>query len=272
MKRRGFTLIELLVVIAIIAILAAILFPVFAQARDKARATFCLSNTKQVGTAMMMYAQDYDESFAPSRFANATDSSATRMLPWSVTIHPYVKNVGVFACPSDPGTPDRSARVWCPQDMRSGNRDRHKRSMVPVAGPEGRAGAVAGGVMTTNWGAPLADLQKPAGTVMMAERFENATVCQEGSCHYKGGGDFVTGNYIASVQPGLAVQIVDPCAILRGIGGCPGGRVDFTSKYHQTGFNIIFCDGHSKWTRWTQTFKMAGNLVEWTMWDRRLAP
>ena len=59
--RRGFTLIELLVVIAIIAILAAILFPVFAQAREKARAISCLSNTKQVGTATMMYGQDYDE-------------------------------------------------------------------------------------------------------------------------------------------------------------------------------------------------------------------
>src|SRR5438046_982945 len=60
---RGFTLIELLVVIAIIAILAAILFPVFAQARDKARTTSCLSNGKQLGTALMMYAQDYDETY-----------------------------------------------------------------------------------------------------------------------------------------------------------------------------------------------------------------
>ena len=62
-QREGFTLIELLVVIAIIAILAAILFPVFAQAREKARQTSCTSNLKQQGTAMMMYAQDYDESY-----------------------------------------------------------------------------------------------------------------------------------------------------------------------------------------------------------------
>ena len=63
-KRRGFTLIELLVVIAIIAILAAILFPVFAQAREKARQTACLSNLKQVGTGLQMYSQDYDEAYS----------------------------------------------------------------------------------------------------------------------------------------------------------------------------------------------------------------
>src|SRR5437899_22610 len=68
MRRTGFTLIELLVVIAIIAILAAILFPVFAQARDKARQATCLSNCKQIGLAHMMYAQDYDETFSPSRY------------------------------------------------------------------------------------------------------------------------------------------------------------------------------------------------------------
>lgn len=64
-QRRGFTLIELLVVIAIIAILAAILFPVFAQAREKARQTTCVSNLKQIGTAFMMYVQDYDETYPP---------------------------------------------------------------------------------------------------------------------------------------------------------------------------------------------------------------
>jgi len=76
-QRWGFTLIELLVVIAIIAILAAILFPVFAQARDKARQASCLSNCKQMGTAWMMYTQDYDETFPSSQPLNVWDDCAT---------------------------------------------------------------------------------------------------------------------------------------------------------------------------------------------------
>src|SRR5437016_13639500 len=102
MKRLGFTLIELLVVIAIIAILAAILFPVFAQARDKARAVSCLSNNKQIGLAFIQYVQDYDETFPMSRQAiNSANDSGTRQNPWTVLIFPYLKNVAVTECPSD---------------------------------------------------------------------------------------------------------------------------------------------------------------------------
>ncbi len=89
MKKRGFTLIELLVVIAIIAILAAILFPVFAKAREKARQTACLNNMKQLGLGLMQYVQDYDEAY-PSGF------------PWTEQIAPYVKSTAVFVCPSQP--------------------------------------------------------------------------------------------------------------------------------------------------------------------------
>src|SRR5438874_920060 len=99
MRKHGFTLIELLVVIAIIAILAAILFPVFAQARDKARQTTCLNNCKQIGVGMMMYAQDYDETFPPSRQlrGGSTPCSGTVIdgvngSQWNKTILPYTKN------------------------------------------------------------------------------------------------------------------------------------------------------------------------------------
>jgi prepilin-type N-terminal cleavage/methylation domain-containing protein len=121
--RSGFTLIELLVVIAIIAILAAILFPVFAQAREKARQTSCLSNTKQAALALLMYSQDYDE-LHPIGLAQGhnyfwywqynlpvpydwrasapiTDGRHTAaMVHWGNSTAPYVKNYGLFACPS----------------------------------------------------------------------------------------------------------------------------------------------------------------------------
>src|SRR6188508_251247 len=92
--KRGFTLIELLVVIAIIAILAAILFPVFAQARAAARKTSCLSNLKQQLLGAGMYAQDYDEKLLASwlNYNGGTD--------WRTMIQPYVKNRGILVCPS----------------------------------------------------------------------------------------------------------------------------------------------------------------------------
>src|SRR5437763_17019901 len=112
MKRCGFTLIELLVVIAIIAILAAILFPVFAQAREKARTISCLSNNKQVGLAFMQYVQDFDETFPPSRFTTTPNDTANRSSPWTVSILPYTKNVQIYECPSDPTSADIDATGW----------------------------------------------------------------------------------------------------------------------------------------------------------------
>src|SRR3954465_8785321 len=94
---RGFTLIELLVVIGIIAILAAILFPVFAKARDAARSATCKNNVKQLATAWTMYAQDYDETTIPVRIGGA-GSLAFR---WNEIIQPYVKNQGILVCPSN---------------------------------------------------------------------------------------------------------------------------------------------------------------------------
>jgi prepilin-type N-terminal cleavage/methylation domain-containing protein/prepilin-type processing-associated H-X9-DG protein len=98
--RHGFTLIELLVVIAIIAILAAILFPVFAHAREKARQTSCLSNLKQMGEAMLMYAQDYDERFCPVLARPDRKQPYLYLDSWMHLLEPYTKNRGVYICPS----------------------------------------------------------------------------------------------------------------------------------------------------------------------------
>ncbi len=104
-RTSGFTLIELLVVIAIIAILAAILFPVFSQAREKARQTSCLSNLKQLGLATMMYAEDYDSCtpiiniLFPTPY-DATEEDVNSQLSALVVLAPYVKNRQVFVCPS----------------------------------------------------------------------------------------------------------------------------------------------------------------------------
>ncbi len=106
--RRGFTLIELLVVIAIIAILAAMLFPVFAKAREKARQTACLAHLKQIGTAVLMYAQDYDEMY-PINYQDAASGPGTAAqipLTWPNRLMPYIKNSQVYRCPSDGRTPN----------------------------------------------------------------------------------------------------------------------------------------------------------------------
>ena len=123
-KLRGFTLIELLVVIAIIAILAAILFPVFAKAREKARQISCTSNLKQIGLAIMQYSQDYDEVY-PDKGMAYSQTWGTGWAPWQVSIAPYVKNGAhsgsatgdtnykgsVFACPSNSNDTSASAAV-----------------------------------------------------------------------------------------------------------------------------------------------------------------
>ncbi len=141
-RTRGFTLIELLVVIAIIAILAAILFPVFAKAREKARQTSCLSNMRQLGTGLLSYVQDYDGRYPDSRvmptYAGQPagylggwhiteygirkwyDGNQTQLWGWPMVVSPYVKNAQIFNCPSD-----SEAERWLPWNMRGSYYWRH---------------------------------------------------------------------------------------------------------------------------------------------------
>jgi len=156
----AFTLIELLVVIAIIAILAAILFPVFAKAREKARQSACLSNMKQIGTAMMMYVQDYDETYSLNGthiFTSVTGSAdyGRDLHSWRSLLFPYIKNEGVFLCPSNPdGEKDTRDGGWpaAPSFKRSYN-------------------ALYDVIIHQDKPRPIADVQFPATTIMILEAY-----------------------------------------------------------------------------------------------------
>jgi prepilin-type N-terminal cleavage/methylation domain-containing protein/prepilin-type processing-associated H-X9-DG protein len=133
MRRTGFTLIELLVVIAIIAILAAILFPVFAKAREKARQTSCLNNEKQLCLAVLQYAQDYDEILTPY-FLYWIPGNTNWLKSWMQLSYPYVKNVQVYACPSFsqvPGYSDNTVNNYANIPLES--------YTAPSVGPAGKA-------------------------------------------------------------------------------------------------------------------------------------
>jgi prepilin-type N-terminal cleavage/methylation domain-containing protein/prepilin-type processing-associated H-X9-DG protein len=180
--RAGFTLIELLVVIAIIAILAAILFPVFAQAREKARQSACLSNEKQIGLALMQYIQDWEETFPTAYEYKNNDwvngvngGSAGGYTHWSLYIWPYVKSEGVFVCPSDKTgglRPDNPPCVpWTNGNLPNCENQVPLLSYVPNAAVMPRKRGPADGPNVV----PQASIDETANTILMAEftDFEN---------------------------------------------------------------------------------------------------
>jgi prepilin-type N-terminal cleavage/methylation domain-containing protein/prepilin-type processing-associated H-X9-DG protein len=253
--RRGFTLIELLVVIAIIAILAAILVPVFAQAREAARKTACLSNLKQIGAAVMMYAQDYDEippetgwdgpcsSPTPngSGYYTVSDDFFSGVFSFPIATGPYLKNWPLFTCPSDPdrggfnktGSYCYEAQLLAVQmpgsfpGMRNTVNAMLRSFPLSYAGnyflsqtyDPGKSRASYRGEKMHS----LADYQFPAQVFFAADVGTSLSA----------NGTWFAGWYIA---PGYGNDIT-------GAGRWPKG------KRHAEGRNWIFTDGHAKWTK-----------------------
>jgi prepilin-type N-terminal cleavage/methylation domain-containing protein/prepilin-type processing-associated H-X9-DG protein len=225
-KTSGFTLIELLVVIAIIALLAAILFPVFAQAREKARSATCQSNLHQIGLAILMYKEDYDEHYvpkynclvwdttypdhcdSPTRVGDTIDPPLTEWLPSNgapagtdYLLRPYVKNDDVRKCPSRYQGPP-----WNPGEQPAQGRytinawDSSFNNGAPETSPQGQ---------------PDSAVTEPAQTLIVWEHINNASECQVG-------------------QPG-------------GQGDQLAPAVNHWETAHSGGMNSLWCDGHVKW-------------------------
>jgi prepilin-type N-terminal cleavage/methylation domain-containing protein/prepilin-type processing-associated H-X9-DG protein len=192
-RRSGFTLIELLVVIAIIAILAAILFPVFAQVRESARSATCKSNLKQIGAAVAMYAQDYDEVTVPvtacgsQMLETGQLSTEPAVGPcgwtrwWVHLLHPYVKNFGIFNCPSAvPPVLAYQGNIPPPRPGVPGAADLSYglnfagASLGPTFGCPGNCGVNLSpfvGPWPRYTGQSLAAIEDVAGTIMVADGF-----------------------------------------------------------------------------------------------------
>ena len=257
--QRGFTLIELLVVIAIIAILAAILFPVFAQAREKARQTSCLSNEKQLGLGVLQYVQDYDEMFPPA--SNVWVDS------WSITTQPYVKSYAVFRCPSDGDTDLRPALIpWAGVSISYGaNMDNNGYAFgsFKALGPFG-----LGNPSTGFWYIPslmLADIKQPTGGIMLAEKHNGDSRAV--------GGDGNASNYSAGFTEAGWVGNIDgttPSLIPNGTRAAakyPNGPDGAVSAKHAQMANFLFCDGHAKAMKPASTNPDPVKRPQDNMWD-----
>ncbi len=237
----GFTLIELLMVIAIIAILAAILFPVFAQAREKARAISCLSNTKELGLSVLMYVQDYDEMFPKSHGNNGTgppdfDRWSTS---WATVVQPYIKNFGVFRCPDDGNTtaPASWMGTAISYDV---NQDDDFTSHWIAYGPFGM-GSNPGDFWNYD-SLTLGALTEPSDSIMIAER-HNTDAVKAGTENAVGfSSSFTETSWVGAID-GVPYLIPDGTRPAAAYPYGPNGAVSAT---HTEQGNFLFCDGHSK--------------------------
>jgi prepilin-type N-terminal cleavage/methylation domain-containing protein/prepilin-type processing-associated H-X9-DG protein len=250
-RRSGFTLIELLVVIAIIAILAAILFPVFAKARAAARKSTGTSNLKQLGLGTQMYAQDYDERFpyynwglmSCNESGNAGGSGtlsgndpafeAYSAAAWCNSIQPYIKNIGIFQDPSDKMQWQPGYCINFPQsNFRAGQSSWQRSTYVSYGWAEGMSGKT------------LAALQSPASDLLWSDYIG---VLVDAWDRFGWTPDLYLRRTIWS-----DTNWGDQC----GFGGDPRGtQAQFTSEQwecmkratrHETHVNVVFADGHAK--------------------------
>lgn len=224
-NNKAFTLIELLVVIAIIAILAAILFPVFAQAREKARQTSCLSNMKQVGLGLLMYVQDYDENYPRADYwdsrpplnpaASGTFAARVNHYKWPAWVLPYTKNVNIFRCPSR----TRDQIAWDQNGEYKGDGYALNLSVSgrPLS-PSGENPSFLGGT--------LAGLQTPADTWVLMELRNQ-----------------ISFSYVSSSG------VLWPAALRESWTAylMPNGVPDKLNAPHSDGLTFSYADGHSKW-------------------------
>ena len=260
--KRAFTLIELLVVIAIIAILAAILFPVFAQAREKARQTACLSNCKQIGTGLMMYVQDYDETYPQNIGGGSVPAGTTNTYPdtnskgttatynqhWMQQVYTYTKNWGIFLCPSDKmplpaynsaGTPNGSGAP--PTDSSYALNLQLMQNIVP-------SGFAYRGPLTE------AQLVAPSTSYIVSETaLSQSFFGFRGSCSALPTGGNPAATRLDAVRFANATDAADRDTSVCFVGVLRtkfAGNEDSRTR-HSGGENIVYGDGHAKWSKWS---------------------
>jgi len=275
MKHRGFTLIELLVVIAIIAILAAILFPVFAQAKAAAKASADLSNEKQITLGHIMYAGDYDDTFAEG-------FSWYDFASWSVRVQPYIKSIALFESPLD-GKPLTDPNGWGAGQggwMGVGISVAANNYMIWDGSLGGftQRGVISSS--TDGWAAPggirnslvATQVTQPASTVLLADKFNSVVEGikdAEGDAPYEFNSSGVLGNWFTftqydSVRDGSAVPDGTSTDTRSVLDGKNGG----VSTNGTTGkANFAFTDGHVKSANPASTNPDPNNQPQKNMWD-----